>query len=136
MRLVAGLVVGRVEVVHAALQTGVHDGEVLIRESEVNGHQWLLAAEKLAERLHGVGVDSRRGDDRQLAPLLFGGALYGGLHRVALGEGARGDYNFGEHVGVLRALVCAHGAHATATYDNNFSHLFSVKSLVVDFSLH
>ena len=48
MSHVARLVVGRVEIVDTALQTGVHYREVLIRQGEIDYHFGLMAAEKLA----------------------------------------------------------------------------------------
>ena len=36
LRLVAGLVIGRVEIVDARRQTGVHDREILVRQRQVD----------------------------------------------------------------------------------------------------
>ena len=65
VRLVARLVVGRVEVVAAAFEAGVHDREVLIRQGHVHDDIGFEGAEKLAQLRNIVGID------------------LGGLHAVA-----------------------------------------------------
>ena len=76
---VAGLVVGGVEVVDAAAQAGVHDGEVLIGEGHVDDHLRLVALEEGYYLLDVVGVDGVAADV---------GLADGTGHGLALGEGA------------------------------------------------
>ena len=65
MRLVFRLVVGRVEVVAAAFEAGVHDRQILIRKRYVDHDVGFERAEQLAQLRHVVGID------------------LGGLHAVA-----------------------------------------------------
>ena len=60
--LVAWLVVGGVEVVHAALQAGLHDGEVLIGQGEVDDQVWFVTVEQGHEFVDAVGIDLVGGD--------------------------------------------------------------------------
>ncbi len=70
MGLVLGLVVGRVEVVAAAFEAGVHDRQVLVRQRHVDHDIGLEGAEQFAEfgdavgihagRLHPIAADGRR----------------------------------------------------------------------------
>ena len=115
MSLVARFVVGGIEIVDAALEAGVHDGEVLIGESNVYHHVGAMTAEELAQFGYRVGVDAVGGNV----------GLSDGLgQRVALGLIARGNHDFGEYLGVLRAFVRHHGADTSGTDNDNFCHLF------------
>ena len=55
--LVLGFVVGRIEVVAAALETGVHDRQVLIRERHIDHDVGLEGPEEFAQLRHVVGID-------------------------------------------------------------------------------
>ena len=55
--LILWLVVGGVEIVDAAGQTGVHDGQILVGQGEVDDQLRLIAADELLELLHIIGVD-------------------------------------------------------------------------------
>ena len=55
--LVLGLIVGGVEIVDAAGQTGIHDGQILIGQGEVDDQLGLIAADELLELLHIIGID-------------------------------------------------------------------------------
>ena len=76
MGLVLGFVVGRVEVIAAAFEAGVHDGQILVRKRHVDDDVGFEGAEQLAELRHIVGVD------------------LGGLHAVAA-DGRRNGIAFG-----------------------------------------
>lgn len=60
MGLVLGLVVGRIEVVDPALETCVHDRQVLIRERNIDNNVGLETAEEFAQFRNAVGIDLRR----------------------------------------------------------------------------
>ena len=75
-----------------------------------------MAAEQLDEFVDIVGVHAVGGD--------VGGA--DGLGQgVALGFVARGDDDFGEHLGILGAFVRHDGADASGADDNDFCHLLN-----------
>ena len=57
MSLVFGLVVGGVKIVDAAFEASLHDCEILIGERHIDYDIWLVAVEKLAELLYGVGIN-------------------------------------------------------------------------------
>ena len=59
VRLVFRLIVGGVEIVAPRLQTGLHDGEVLIREGEIHDEVGLEGVEELYELRHFVGIHLR-----------------------------------------------------------------------------
>ena len=75
--LVAWLIVGGVEVVHATFQASVHNGEVLVRESQVHHQLRLVLLQQRHQLLHIVGIhlvgsDVRRADGlSHLVALLF-----------------------------------------------------------------
>jgi hypothetical protein len=87
MRLVLRLVVGRVEVVAAALQARVHDREILVWQGNVDNDVGLESAEQRAQLGHAVGID-------------LGGldavAADGCGHGIAFGFGAAGEHHFRE----------------------------------------
>ena len=57
MRLIFRLVVGRIEIVTAARQTSIHNGQVLIRQREVDDQFRFEVIEQGLQLLHIVGID-------------------------------------------------------------------------------
>ena len=114
MRLVAGLVVGRVEVVAAALEAGVHDREVLIRQGDVDDDVGLEGAEQLAQRRHVVGIDLGG---------LHAVAADGGRHGVAFGFGTAGQHHVRED-GIGSDLLGHDRSDATRTDDKGSTHRY------------
>ena len=112
MRLVLGFVVGRVEVVAAALEAGVHDREVLIRQRDIDYDVGTERAEEFAELRHVVGIDLGG-----LHPV----AADGGRHGIAFGFGAAGQHHIREH-GIGGDLLGHHGADASRTDNQRFTH--------------
>ena len=112
--LVAWLIVGGVQVVDAAAQAGLHDGQVLIGQGQVDDHVGFVAVEQSHELVHVVGIHLVGGD-----VVLADG--FG--HSVTLGAVARGNHDLVKHVRILCTLVGAHGADTTATNDNDFTHI-------------
>ena len=84
MRLVLRLVVGRIEVVAPALEAGIHDGEVLVRQGDVDDDVGLESAEQRTQLGHAVGIDLGR-----LDPVAADGSGDG----VALGLGTAGEHD-------------------------------------------
>ena len=106
--LVLGLIVGGVEVVAAAGQTGLHDGEVLIRQGEVDDQFGLVARHKGLQLLHVVGIDLGRLDGHLVA------FVVDGLHEsVAFLHMVACNHHLGEDVRVLRNLEGGDGSYAT-----------------------
>ena len=110
---VAGLVVGGVEVVDATFEACVHDGEVLIGECDVDYQVGVVAAEESHHFFHVVGVDAVGGDV---------GRADGSSQGVAFGLIARGQHDFGEHLGVLSTFVGHDGAYTAYADNDDFSH--------------
>ena len=110
------LVVGGVHVVDAAGEAGVHDGQILIGQGNVHHEVGLIALDEGDDLVHMVGIHLCGGD--------VGGGLGGKFcgQLVALGLGAAGDADVGEHFGDLAALVDGDGSHAAAADDQNFAH--------------
>ncbi len=111
--LVLGLVVGGVEIVHAALQASLHDGEILVGEGDVYHDVGTVAVEQLHELVNGVGID---------AVGCHAVGAYGLGHGVAFRLGARGNNNLIEHFGVHGAFVGHYRAHSTGADDKDFIH--------------
>ena len=121
MRLILGLVVGGVEVVHATLQTSLHDGEVLVRQGHVDHKLRTVTAEELAQFGHRVGIDTVGYDAGASGA---GCDLLGDV--VAFLLRARRENNLGEHFRMLGALVGDYCSHASGADNHDFSHYFFV----------
>lgn len=105
---VLGLVVGCVQIVDAGLQTGFHDGQVLVGQGHVDDDFGFEAVEECYQFVHVVRVD--------LCCLDIG--IADGLHDgVAFGLRAAGNHDFGEHIRILSNFVCNDGSY-TACTDN------------------
>ena len=114
--LVARLVVGGVQIVHARRQTGVHDRQVLIGQGQVHDQFGLHLLDQGRGRRHVVGVDGRRVDGHAKAR----------LHRfrdgVALGLGAAGQGDMREDVRIHRHLVDGHRTDAARADNQHLAH--------------
>jgi hypothetical protein len=113
LRGVRWLVVGGVEVVHAGLEAGVHDGQVLVGQRDVDDQFRLHVAHQRNQLRHVVGVDPGGGD----WPLDLRGDL------LALGLVAARQHDIREDLGHLGALVGHDAANAAGTDDQYFRHL-------------
>ena len=105
---VLGLVVGGVHVIDAALQAGVHDGQILVGQGDVHHQVGLAALNEGDHFFHLVGVHLGSGDLGGSLARQLGGQL------VTLGLGAAGDAQFGKHIADLAALADGHVGHAAA----------------------
>ena len=113
---VLGLVVGGIQVVDAALQAGVHNGQILVGQGDVHHQVGLVLPDKGCHLGCVVGVHLGGGDTG------LGLALQVGLEGIALGFGAGGDADVGEQVIALAALADGHVGHTAAADDENFAH--------------
>ena len=111
--LVERLIVGRVEVVDPTVQTGIHDGEVLIRQSHVDDNIGLVFLEQSHQLVYLVGIYPV-GHNAFVA--------YSLGNRIAFRLRAAGQHNLGKYIGVLRYLVRYHRSNATGADNKNFSH--------------
>ena len=108
--LVLRLVVGGVEIVDAASQTGVHDRQILVGQGEVDDQLGLVAADELLELLHIVSVDLS-GLDVHLVSFVVDGLD----EFVALVLVVAGDHQLREDVLVLYHLEGADRSHASGS---------------------
>ena len=115
--LVLRFVVRRVEIVTAACQTGVHDGQVLIGQGEVDHELRLVVREKSLQLLHIVGIHLSGGHSRKEE----GGRrkeitlCLDSLHDlVAFFFAAAGDHKVGKHVCILCNLECCYRRDASS----------------------
>ncbi len=115
--LVLRLVVGGVHVVASACQASVHDGEVLVRQGEVDDQLWLVAVEERLQLLHVVGVDLCRLDIHLVTFVVDGSHQF-----VALLLATAGNHEFGENVLVLDNLEGCHGSYATCANHKYSTH--------------
>ena len=109
LRHVTRLVVRGVDVVHAGLQAGVHDGEVLIRQRHIDHDLRFEVVQESHQLRHIVRIDAR-GLDRALQ---FGGDA------VALRLRAAGEHDLTEDVGKLGAFVGDDAADAAGSDDED-----------------
>ncbi len=108
MSLVLRFIVGCVQIVAATGQTGLHDGEVLIWQGEVDDQFWLIVSEEGLQLLHLVGIHLSRPDVHRVA------GLVDGLHqRVTFLLATAGNHELSKHVGILRNLERSHRSDAT-----------------------
>ena len=110
MGFVAWLIVGGVEIVDAAFEAGVHDGEILIWQGNVNYHIGAVTLEQFNELWNTVSIDAVGGDV---------GTAYGTGQGITLGFVTRGYDNFAENLRVLGAFMRYYGAD-TAGADNDY----------------
>ena len=108
MRLVFGLVVRRVEVAHTGAQAGLHDGEILIRESQVHHEVGAVALKESDKLVDVVGVHLCG---------LYGRIADGLDYGVALGLRAAGYHDVRKYVCVLSHFMGSHGGHAAGADD-------------------
>ena len=84
MRFVLWLVVGRIEVIDAAFQAGVHDREILIGKGHVDDDIGTEGAEEFAQFGNAVGIDLSG---------LYAAAADRRRNGVALGFGTTGQHH-------------------------------------------
>lgn len=114
---VEGFVVCGVHIVYAGFETGIHDGEILIGEGEIKDEFRLEIADEGDQFGDLVGIDFGR-VDAGFRPFGLDGLFEG----VATGEGAAGDADLAEYLGVLCAFVGGDLGDATGADDENFAH--------------
>ena len=107
--LIARLIIRRIHVVHARLQTGIHDRQILVRQRHIDHQVGLDLLDQTDRRLHVVRVDLRDIDGR----LAFLG------NRFTARDTPRGQMNLFEHVAVHRALLRGHRAGSSRSNDEN-----------------
>ena len=105
------LIVGGVHIVGLGGKAGVHDGQVLIRQGEVEHQVRLDLVDEVHKLVDVVGVHPGGGD------FGLGGALELLLQSVALFLGAAGDADFLKDLAVLAAFVDGDRGHASAADD-------------------
>ena len=108
MCLVLRLIVGGVQIGTTAGQTGVHDGQVLVGQGEVDDQIGLVFVEQRLQLFHVVGI-YLCGLDVHCQSFLVDGLYY----RVTFLLAAACNDKLGEHVSVLCNLVGCHGGYAT-----------------------
>ena len=119
------LVVGGIHIVDTALQAGIHDGQILVRQGDIHHQIRLVAVDQGHQFLHLVCIHLCGGD--------LGGGQGGQLfgQGVALGLGAAGDAQFGEHLRGLAAFLDGDRGDTAAANDENSAHdstlLFSMR---------
>ena len=57
--LITGFVVRSIEIAHPGTQTGIHDGQILIRQSKIHDNIRLVRIQKLGQSLLVIGINLR-----------------------------------------------------------------------------
>jgi hypothetical protein len=118
--LVFGLVIGGVEIMHAGLETGVHDRQVLIGQRQIDDQAGLHLADQIDHRRDFLGVDLVGGD-------VLAGALLDALgDGIAFRLGAAGEMDVRENLGVHRHFVHAYRTDAARADDQDCRHNNSI----------
>ena len=108
MCLILRFIVSGIQVVHPALQAGLHDGEVLVREGHVNHNIRTEAIEEVNQIIYIVGIHLC-GLDIGVTDSLDNG--------VTFRLGTAGNHHFVEYVRVLSHFMSYDGTY-TASSDN------------------
>ena len=103
-------IVCSVHVICTAGKAGIHDGQILVGESDIEDGVGLVLVHECGERLEAVCIDRSGGDDR------LGGWAELVSERIALGDSAGCDADLGEYR-ILRTLVDGNSRN-TAAADN------------------
>ena len=110
------LVVCGIHVVNTAGEAGIHNGEILIRQSDVHDEIRLVALDKVTKLLHVVCIDLCRGD------FCFGDGRKLCGKCIALGLCAACDAQLGENFADLAAFGNGDTGYAAAADNKNFAH--------------
>ena len=105
------LVICGVDIVHAALEAGLHHGKVLIRQGQIQHGIRADVADKHTQRGDVIGVDLGRGDGGLCLP----GELF--LQGVALRLCAAGEHELRKQAVILTALLNGDLCNAAAAND-------------------
>ena len=116
--LVLWLIVSGIHIVATASQTGIHDGEVLVRQSEVDDKLRLIAIKESLQLLNVVGIHLSRLNIHLVA---LGMDILNQL--IALFLATASNHKLGENVLVLDDLEGSHGSHATSANHKYSTHL-------------
>ena len=107
VRLVLRLIVGGVEIVAAACQTGIHDRQILIRQGEVDHEVWLVTVEEGLQLLHVICIHLGGLDVHLISTIVDI------IHNlIALRFAARCDHKVGKHISILGNLECCYRCDA------------------------
>ncbi|MNM95941.1 hypothetical protein D3C81_1084020 [compost metagenome] len=112
------LIVRRIHVVRLGCQAGVHDRQILIRQSQVHHHVRFNFVDQRDQFVDVVGIDLRRRDFRLAAVQLR-------FQCVAFRLRAAGNADFLKNLAVLNTFVDGYSSDAAAADDQCFSH-FSI----------
>ncbi len=115
-RLIFRLVIRRVEIVHSALQARVHNGEILIRQSDVDHDVGGVLFEQGDQFGHVVCIDGGGFNAARAMQCVDGGG-----YRVGLCDCAAGEHNVGEN-GIGGHFVCNDGPYPAGADDDDFRH--------------
>ena len=118
MRLILGLIVGRVEVVTAASEAGFHDCQVLIRQCKIDDKFGFVGIEERFELVHVVCIHLGCLDIHAVSL-----GMDGLNESVALGFAPTCNHQFREDIGVLCHLKGCNGGHTTGSYHQYSTHI-------------
>ena len=112
--LILRLVVGGIHIVTTCLQASLHDGEVLIRQSQVDNQLGFVGTHKLDQLLYAISIHL---SSLNLCAIL----LVQHISQVnTFLFCTTGNHHLCEHITVLAYLVCSHCGY-TASTDNKYS---------------
>ena len=110
MSLVFGLIVGGVQVVAAACQASLHDGQILIGKCQIDDQFGLIVAEQSLELFHIISINLCCFDVHLVSCLMDG--IY---YLIAFLFSSAGNHEVGEYVCVLGNLESGNGGNASCT---------------------
>ena len=114
--LILGLVVSSIHIVAACLQTSLHDGKVLIRQSQVDNQLGLVGTHQLDQLLYAISIYL---SSLNLCAIL----LVQHISQVnTLLLCTTGNHHLCEHITVLAYLVCSNCCYTASTNNKYSSH--------------
>ena len=115
---VLGLIVGRIHIVASCLQASLHDGEVLIRQGQIEHQFRLVVREQSHQLLHAVGIHLCCAHLCAIFLVQHLGQCY------ALLLSAAGNHHLGKHLGILAYLVGGYSSHTSGSDNQYSSHIY------------
>ena len=117
-------VIGCIQIIYPAFQTGFHDSKVLIGESYVYDDFGFETVEERHQFVYIVCI-YLSGFDVRVADCFY--------NSVAFGFGAAGNHDFCKHIRILSYFVRNNGTYTACTDNKNFTHFSTYKSFKYDY---
>ena len=121
--LILRLIIGGIQIVATGLQTGFHNGKILIWQSQVHHDIGLVCAKQFYKLFHTIRIHLCR---LHVCSVLLVQHI---SQCIALLFCAACNHDFGKHISILAHFMRRNSSHTSGSNDQNFSHsLKTIKS--------